>query len=152
MNLEKFRNERREPRTEKITIKALAPYFEGDPVITVRSLSAAELGRAKEAGQRQRDTAELASALIGGDSKDKGNALRQLTEGPAIPDDVAARIEMLAAGAVEPKLEHSDAVLISEDLPTEFYKLTNSILKLTGEGRQLGKPNASGKTRKSAPQ
>jgi hypothetical protein len=148
MNLEKYRSERRAPRTEKITIKQLAPYFdEGtEPVFTVRGLSAAELGRCKEAAQRQRDVAKMAAALVGGDSDAKAGALRELAEGPEVPDDVCQRIEMLAAACVDPELEHSDAVLISEDFPTEFYQLTNAILKLTGAGRELGKPNASGKT------
>ncbi len=150
-NIEKYRNERRAPRTEQIKVPQLAPYFDdAEPLITVRGLSAAELGRCKEAANRQRDTAAMAAALIGGNSDEKARAIKQLSDGPEIPDDVCQRIEMLALACVEPEIKHSDAVLLSEDCPTEFYQLTNKILQLTGAGRVLGKPNASGKTAKSA--
>ncbi len=147
MNLDKYRNERRAPRTEQVKVLQLADYFKGgEPLFSVRGLSAAELGRCKEAAQRNRDTAALAGALIGGDSNAKATALKELAQGPEVPDDICQRHEMLALGCVEPQLKHSDAVLLSEDFPTEFYQLTNVILKLTGAGRVLGKPNASGTT------
>ncbi len=146
MNLDRYRNDRREASSELIAVTPLSPYFEdgSDPLFKVRGLTAAELGRSKEAAARQQDKAALVSALMGGNSQEKANALRNLSEGPEVPDDVAQRQEMLAIGCVEPKLQHSDAVLLSEDFPTEFYLLTNAILRLTGEGRQLGKSKASG--------
>ena len=148
MNLEKYRNERRCPRTEQLTVPQLSKYFEDtEPLFTVRGLSAAELGRCKEAAQRNRDSAALAGALIGGDAAAKAAALKELAHGPDVPDDICQRHEMLALGCVEPQLQHSDAVLLGEDFPTEFYQLTNAILQLTGAGRVLGKPSASGKTR-----
>lgn len=151
MNLEKYRNERRAPRTEQIKVPQLAPYFDdAEPLITVRGLSAAELGRCKEAANRQRDTAAMAAALIGGNSDEKARAIKQLSDGPEIPDRVVESIEILALGCVEPKIDHSIAVLMSEDFPIEFHQLANTILKLTGAGRVLGKPSASGKTAKSA--
>ena len=148
MNLDKYRNERRSPRTEAIKVPQLKPYFAdaAEPEFTVRGLSAAELGRCKEAAQRNRDTAALAEALIGGDSEKKAAALKELAQGPDVPDDICQRIEMLALGCVEPQLQHSDAVLLGDDFPTEFYQLTNTILKLTGAGRVLGKPKTSGAT------
>ena len=147
MDLDKYRNERRAPRTEQVKVPQLADYFKGgEPLFSVRGLSAAELGRCKEAAQRNRDTAALAGALIGGDSNAKAAALKELAQGPEVPDDICQRHEMLALGCLEPQLTHSDAVLLSEDFPTEFYQLTNVILKLTGAGRVLGKPNASGTT------
>jgi len=145
MDLNTYRNERRAPRTEQVKVPQLAIYFKGgEPLFSVRGLSAAELGRCKEAAQRNRDTAALAGALIGGDSDAKAAALKELAQGREVPDDICQRHEMLALGCIEPKLEHSDAVLLSEDFPTEFYQLTNVILKLTGAGRVLGKSNASG--------
>lgn len=152
MNLDKYRNERRSPRTEQVKVPQMADYFKGgEPLFTVRGLSAAELGRCKEAAQRNRDTAALAEALIGGDANAKADALKQLAEGPEVPDDISQRLEMLALGCVTPQLQHSDAVLLSEDFPAEFYQLTHTIIRLTGAGRVLGKLNASGKTRTSEP-
>ncbi|MCK4620723.1 MAG: hypothetical protein KAT62_00770 [Desulfuromonadales bacterium] len=152
MNLDKYRTERRSARTEQIKVPQLADYFEdAEPLFTLRGLSAAELGRCKEAAQRNRDTAALAGALIGGDSNEKAAALKELAQGSEIPDDICQRIEMLALACVKPELQHSDAVLLGEDFPTEFYQLTNVIMNLTGAGRVLGKPSASGKTQTSEP-
>lgn len=152
MNLDKYRSERRAARTEQVKVPQLAAYFEkAEPLLTVRGLSAAELGRCKEAAQRNRDTLAMASALFGGDGQAKADALKKLAQGPDVPDDICQRIEMLALGCVDPALQHGDAVLLSEDFPTEFYQLTNAILRLTGVGRVLGKPNASGKKQTSEP-
>jgi len=144
MNLQKYRNERRSPRTEKIKVPQLTDYFEGDPLFEVRGLTGSELGRCREAAARNRDVQAMAAALIGGNSDEKAEDLRQLATGPDLHDDICQRQEMLSLGCIDPKIEHSDAVLLSEDFPTEFYALTNAILKLTGAGRVLGKPKASG--------
>lgn len=151
MDLDKYRSERREARKEKIEVACLAAFFEvgKQPEITVRGLTAAELGRCKESAARQHDKAALAAALIGGDAAAKADALKQLAEGPEVPDDINQRQEMLAIACVEPALEHGDAVLLSEDFPIEFYQLTNAINRLTGAGRVLGKPNVSGKGKTS---
>jgi hypothetical protein len=153
MDLNKYRNERRAPRTEEIEVKGLAPYFAKDekPLFEVRGLTAAELDKAREAAQRQRDTVALAGALIGGDGAAKAAALKELVAGPEVPDKTAMELEMLHLGCVKPALEHGDARLISEDFPIEFGQLVKKILTLTGAGRQLGKPNASGKTQTSEP-
>ena len=47
MNLDKYRNERRSPRTEAIKVPQLKPYFAdaAEPEFTVRGLSAAEDGQ-----------------------------------------------------------------------------------------------------------
>ena len=150
MDLDKYRNERRAPRTEQVKVPQLADYFKGgQPLFSVRGLSAAELGRCKEAAERNREIAAMVDDLIGGDAKTKAGALKQLAQGPEVPDDICQRHEMLALGCVEPELEQNDAVLLGEDFPIEFYKLTNAILRLTGAGRVLGKPNASGKIQTS---
>lgn len=151
MNLDKYRNERRAPRTEIIPVPLLADYFDKDkkPEFTVRGLTGAEFGRCEESANRQEEKIKMAAALIGGDADAKAEALKQSADGPKIPDSVSKRIEMLAIACVEPKLEHSDAVLISEDFPIEFYQLTNAINRLTGAGRVLGKPKVSGKGKTS---
>lgn len=150
MELDKYRSERRAPSTEQIEIPQLAAYFpQAKPLFTVRNLSAAEYGRCREAGRRNSDKAALVGALLGGDADAKADALKQITAGPEIPDDIAERIEMFAIACVEPELQHSDAVLISEDLPMAFYQLTNKITALTQVGRVLGKPKPSGKNKTS---
>lgn len=151
MDLDKYRSERRAPRTEQIPVPHLASYFKENqkPEFIVRGLTAAEFGRCEEASDRQEEKMKMAAALIGGDADAKAEALKQSADGPEIPDSVSKRIEMLAIACIKPELQHGDAVLLSEDFPIEFYRITNVITKLTGAGRVLGKPNASGEIQTS---
>lgn len=114
----------------------------------VRGLNAAELARSRESGERGESLKALVSAMAG--SGDKAQAIKTslgLSE-DEVPTDISRRIEMLAAGSVEPKLGSENrevAVKLCETHPTVFYELTNRILELTGSGSELGKPKRSTK-------
>jgi len=118
----------------------------------VRGLNAAELARSQEAGKRGESLKALVSAMAG--SGDKAEAIRASMglSDEEVPADISRRIEMLAAGSVEPKLgpENRDiAVKLSETHATTFYELTNKVLELTGSGSEVGKPRRSTKTKAS---
>lgn len=152
-DIAKFTAAKFSPRTEAIPVPGLGAFFpEGEaPAVTVRGLTGPELGRCKEAAARNRDVAALLEGLLGGERAEKVQALREMVHGPEVPDDVAQRMEMLALGSVEPRLDHAAAVKIAECFPIEFYQLTNTILRLTGQGRQPGKPGGSGNAPTSGP-
>jgi len=129
---------------------ALKDYF-GDKW-RVRALTAAELARANEVSQRTDSIKALVSAMAG--NGDKAAAIRESLglADEEVPADISRRIEMIAAGSVEPKLgfEHRDvAVRLAETFPTFFYELSNSILNLTGSGAEPGKPKRSTRTKAS---
>ena len=115
----------------------------------VRGLSAAELARSREAGERGENLKALVSAMAGGG--DKAKAIRDSLglSDDEVPSDISRRIEMLTAGSVEPKLGselREVAVKLAETHATTFYELTNKILELTGSGSEPGKPKRSTKT------
>ena len=153
MDLQKFLNASLSSREAVIEVPELKGFFgEDEPKWTVRGLTAAELGRANEAADRgQENIKALVDAMAG--NGDKAAALRK-TMGISdkdTPADVSRRIEMLAAGSVSPELgaDNRDvAVRLAESFPTVFYSLTNQILSLTGQGAEVGKRKASGKTPK----
>ena len=154
MDLAKFLNESLSPRTVTIEVPELKAFFGKDkPEWTVRGLSAAELGRAKEAAERGLiNTMAMVEALAG--TGDKAESIRK-TMGISdkdVPADISRRIEILTAGSISPELGKDNrdvAVKLGEQFPTTFYNLTTHILSLTGQGAEVGKPKRSGKKAKS---
>jgi uncharacterized protein YidB (DUF937 family) len=156
MDLHKFLGASFSPREATVEVPELSDFFaDGEKAEwTVRSLTAAEMGRAELAAEKGVENIKaLVEAMAG--KGEKAEALRKAMgiSQAETPADVSRRIEMLTAGSVSPELgmESRDvAVRLAEVHPTVFYKLTNKILSLTGQGAELGKRNPSGKIRKSA--
>lgn len=153
MDIQKFLNASLQARVAEISVPALAGFFgDAKPIWKVRGLTAAELGRAREAADKTDNIKAVVAALAG--AGDKAEAIKQtlgLTDDD-VPGDVSRRIEMLACGSVEPVIGSENrevAVKLAESFPVVFYELTNRIHELTGAGAELGKPKRSGTTRKS---
>ena len=151
MDLQKFLQAALQPRQSTVLVPELATWFGDKPAEwTVRGLSAAELARANQAAESGLDNARAMVAALAGDG-DKAAAIRAAMglSNDDVPGDVSRRIEMLTAGAVAPLLgpdQRDVAVKLAETFPTVFYQLTNSIINLTGQGSEVGKPKRSGKT------
>lgn len=154
MDLQKFLNESLFSRTATVEVPQLSDYFgEDEPAWTVKGLTAAELGRVREASARGAENIKAMIEAMSG-TGDKAEAIRKAAgiSEEEVPEDVSRRIEMLTVGSVEPKLgpDNRDvAVKLAETFPTLFYQLTDKILSLTGQGAELGKPKRSGKAEKS---
>ena len=153
MDIQKFLNASMQAREAEIPVPALADFFgQKKPVWKVRGLTAAELGRAREAADRS-DTLRSAVVALAG-AGDKAQAIKDALglNDEDVPADISRRIEMLASGSVEPVIgsENRDvAVKLAESFPVLFYEITNKIHELTGAGSELGKPKRSGKAQKS---
>ena len=155
MDVQKFLNAQLQPREAEIKVPELADFFgEGEsPVWKVRGLTAAELGRTREAGDRGESMKKLVEAMAG--SGDKAAAIREQMglSDDEVPADVSRRIEQLAIGSVSPEIGEANrdvAVQMAEAFPIVFYNLTNKIQELTGQGAALGKPKRSGGKAKSS--
>jgi hypothetical protein len=151
-NAEKFISAQLFDRTEELQIKELSPFFdEGEkPVFVLRGLTGSEFGRVNEAHEKSKNIDALVSALTGSDRKAKAEAIKASlgVSGDDVPPDIVRRQEIIAAGVVSPEIDHAFAVKLSENFPTAFFLISNKILSLSGQGRTLGKPNGSGKTKK----
>lgn len=131
------------PRTAAIKVPALAPFFaEGeDPVWHVRGLNTNQLHQAMEAGKRQGTIESIVQAIT--KSGDMAQAVRSaLGLSHGTPGEVAKRLEMLVMGSTAPEITLPVAVKLAEAFPVEFLELTNAITTLTGQGFDLGKPQA----------
>jgi hypothetical protein len=148
-DLQKYLQAALTPRVSEIAISAPEAQTWFGKVWKVRGLTAAELARSREAGERGEQLKALVSAMAG--SGDKAKAIRDSMglNNDDVPADISRRIEMLTAGSVDPELGPDNrevAVKIANDFPTLFYELTNRILELTGSGSEMGKPKRSTKT------
>lgn len=153
MNLQRFLSAALAPRE----LDTAAPELVGtlfdtaeEAVWKVRGLTAAELGRAKQASEEGLDTVKALVQAMAGDG-DKAAQIRKAfgLGDDDVPQNISYRIEVLAAGSVSPAIgtENRDVVVkLAEAFPTTFYDLSNKVLNLTGQGAVLGKPKRSGKT------
>ena len=164
MDIQKFLNASLKPRQAVVSVPALAAWFPPAPASdtvdgialptsatapavptwTVRGLTAAELCRANQAAESGLDNVRAMVAALAGDG-DKAATIRAAMglSSEDVPADISRRIEMLATGSVQPELGDNDrdvAVKLAEAYPTTFYELTNTIINLTGQGAEPGKP------------
>ena len=153
MDVEKFLNSTLVSRTESIEVPELKTFFGKDkPVWVVKGLTSAELGRVNQAAEsNHKNLKELVEALAS--EEGQAAAIRKTMGLGAkdVPADVSRRIELLTEGSVDPVLgvnRREVAVKLAESFPVVFYKLTTTILSLTGQGAELGKRKASGASKK----
>ena len=143
-NADRFNAAAAKPREDTMLFPELAEFFdEGErPVWTVRGLTGPELFIAMEAEKRHAGLSQLVEAVASNDSL--VTALRAAVGIPAgTPGEMAKRLEMLVAGSVSPKIDLPTAVNIAMRFPVDFLNLTHKISVLTGQGFDLGKPEAA---------
>ena len=128
-NAERFERSKFAPRTARVSVPALASFFDADE-------------EAMEAGKRQSSGEQIVKAIAA--SGIQAEAVRRalgLTKDT--PGEIAKRLEMLVMGAVSPAMTLPQAVKLAEAFPVEFLALTNEITALTGRGADLVKPAAA---------
>lgn len=139
-------------RTARVPVPALARWFGAGEAaeFEVRGLSAADLARAREAKERNRNFAAIATGLAAGGAEQVAALKSALGVGDEVPDDLAYRLDVVVSGCVAPALAMPQAVRLAEHFPVEFYAISNRILELSGEGACLGEPDGCTPTTASA--
>lgn len=137
-----FQKAKFEDRTDSVPVPDLAEWFDDgdDAVFVVKALTAEELARCNEAASKNENMSSMIEALNSSNNRDKIDAMREMlgvTE--SVPNDLAKRLEHFHHGTVDPDMDHEMAVKFAENFPVEFYSITNKIMELTGQGRQLVK-------------
>ncbi len=140
-------------RTARVAVPDLQPWFgDSEPVWQVRGLTGEEIARANEAPSRHASLAAAVDALAFAQADDKADAIKTLLGvSDAVPEDIAKRIDHLIAGSVEPTIDREVAIRLFQYFPTVAFSLTNTIMVLTGQGAQPGKPPGSGAAPTSEP-
>ena len=139
-----------EPRTSKIAVHGLADWFDpGEQAIwIVRGQTASEIANAMDAGAKHKNIDAIIQA-IAANADQVGELKRAIGIEKDTPGEIIKRLEQLVQCSVEPVITLDVAVKIGETRPIELYQLTNEILRLTGLGADLKKPNVSGRTGQS---
>lgn len=147
-----FKKAKFEDRTEGVPVPDLAEWFEEgeEAVFVVRGLTGEELARCNEAAQQNKDISAVVEALASKNSQEKVDGIREmLGVSASVPEDMAKRLEQFAYGTVDPDMDHEAAVKFAQEYPIEFYQISNKIMELTGQGRQVAKKKSSTKTQES---
>lgn len=151
----KFLKEKYVHRVEEVAVPDMAIFFPGGEksVWKVRGLTGQELGRANEAVEKNRNVAAILEGIMSAAGKEKTEAVKSMIGLSAgqTPSDIVKRIEHLVMGSVEPACTQEMAVKVCEVWPVMFFELTNTILKLSGQGQMPGKQKASGEMNQSGP-
>jgi len=148
----KFLKTRFSDRMQDVPVPRLQVFFpEGEkPVWKVRGLTGQEIGVSRAAVEGRKDKSAIMDGLLGSVSTEKAKAIRQIMNlNGELEEDVVRRISQVAIASVEPKCSEELVVALCENFPVEFYLISNTILALTGLGREPGKSLPSGKTPES---
>lgn len=129
----KSKNEKDEKKDEKDNESTKPPKY----IWTVRGLTASEIAIANESVESNRNLESFITAISSKSQSDKVDAVKDVLGLPTdkTPNDLVRRFSMLVAGSVSPKCPQNIAVKLADSFPTTFYKLTNKIIELTGEGK-----------------
>lgn len=152
-DINKFQNAKFEQRIESVKMEVLKDFFDpkDDPVFKVRNLTGEEVGLVNLAVQKNKNVSAILDGLLSNVAREQVEAIKQTigasTDNRA-PDDIARRLEVIQLGSIDPKIDLILAKKLCTNFPIEFYDLTNTILRLTGLGSELGKSKPSGKTQK----
>lgn len=148
-DIRQFSRAQFEPRIERVSVPTLAAFFaDGEAQWAVRGLTADEIARSNEAGDKRQS---LSSMMVALESVSQGDQVKQLRSALGLtdrsPDEVVRRLEHLVAASVDPIITLDVAVKLARVYPVEFYLLTNRIVELTGQGQvAVKKPLPSGES------
>jgi len=152
LDLAAFQKAKYALRTATVDVDGLVPDDPRAKVrIRVRGLNGEEFYRVREALSRRKDLSAIAGKLMsaaGGGGQAFAEALEEFYGD--LPDEQVRTIEIVAAGCVEPKFASQDAIKLVKFFPTQAHLVCQEILRLTGEGAQLGESKGSGGTPASA--
>ena len=140
-DINRFMNQKFSPRTEDVPVPDLKAFFDKKEktVITVRGLTGEELARVNEHVEKYRAVGKLIENFVSGKDAEKISAIKEsmgITD--KVPEDFAKRLQMLVTGSVSPQFVQDQAVKLARVFPIEFYSLTNTIIRLTGQGSLPG--------------
>lgn len=127
--------------TKKIPVPELKEFFpEGqEPVWIIKALTGHELAIVNESVEMVTRTKAVIDAISEGSNESIKRGIKTLInrDGEITPEDLARRHRMLEFGTVSECPEHL-CVKLAHAKPTIFYRLTNEIIRMTGDGASLG--------------
>jgi hypothetical protein len=136
-NTNKFMQTDLVAREIDVPVPDLKDWFDKDdkPVWKVRGLSGSEMAKSQESATKSKNILAVIESITGNAKKEKVEALKELLgTDDSVPVELAKRMEQLVMGSIEPEIDLSLAVKLSQHHPVTFMQITTEILKLTGLG------------------
>lgn len=128
--------------TKDVPVPELKDFFSAEEkqVWVMRSLTGRELAIVNEAVETVNRTKAIIKAISSQTNEGITKGISEFInkDEETTPEDLARRLKMLELASVPPCPEHV-AVKLAAFKPTIFFRLTNEIIRLTGEGAELGK-------------
>jgi len=135
---EKFNSTKYTDRLAEIEVPELAKFFEeADAHIwVVKCVGANEIAKSNDAAKNNKELIEIVTALAGEQGPERTEAIKEAMgiTSSSVQTDVVRRISLLVSASVDPICDQNTAVRISNFHGNVFYRLTNKILSLIGEG------------------
>lgn len=146
-NVEEFVSEDFKFRTEKIPVPEFKRFFKenDEPAWEVRNLTAYEMAQIRGAMARNRQDLQAAIVKVLNSMTEQTQDLKEKTDAlikgmaERTPDDYVMRLRLLMYGSVNPAVTMELAKKVADVNFKVFDRLTDKILELTGEGKDLGK-------------
>lgn len=138
-----------------VAVPTLKEFFAKDekPIWKICSLEGKELAQAKHAKERnlrlRAGIDSIAEILSIKDKKKLKNKFDDILGNIEAESDTVWRTELLILASIEPQVDYPLAAMLFKARPTEYYNITNEIIRLSGLGHEPGKQRPSGETRKS---
>ena len=128
--------------TKKIPVPGLKSFFkeDEDPVWEIKSLTGSQLAIVNDAVETVKKTRVIIEALASGSNvalKKGMEIFLNKNDADTDPEDLVRRHKMLELASIPSCPEHI-CVRLAMAKPTIFYRLTNEIIKMTGDGADLG--------------
>ena len=140
-NFDKFDSANFTFPTKKIPVPELKEFFaEGQEAVwEIRGLTGHELAIVNEAVEQMNRTKAVIEAIAEGSTAAIKKGIKTLLNknDEITPEDLARRLKMLELATVPECPEHL-CVKLSHNKPTIFYRLTNEIIRATGDGASSG--------------
>ena len=135
-----FNKAKFQPREERVLLPELAAFFgeKEEPAFVVRGLTGEEIARAEEMAEGRKDLAKVLEGLASRQGGEKAEAIKELMGlADGVPGTLAKRLEQVAVGLVNPKLDMAGVVKFAANFPVQFYMVSNTILALSGKGADV---------------
>jgi hypothetical protein len=139
-NVEKFDAAQVTIVTKTIPVPELKAFFEDEiPEWEIRCLTGTELFVANEAASVASKTKVIIEAIASGSDAGLKKGLETFLNknDEMVPEELVRRHKLLEFGSIPPCPENI-CVKLAHNKPTTFTKITNEIIKLTGDGADLG--------------
>jgi hypothetical protein len=142
-------------RIAEIPVPNLAQWFGADeqPIWKVRNLEGSEVARAKFAKERNLrlkvNLETIAEILSSQDKKKIKEQISNLFGNIEADGDTAWRTELLIMASIDPQVDYPLAARLFKYRPTDYYTITNEIIRLIGLGHEPGKQKPSGEITES---